>query len=90
MNKPICACCDELSRLMREHRFQRATISIEYFRGIVQRQRIEGTFLESLNDMAIAEYDIAIIRVSRTKFIVVRTSDKYFKDDPCSVDNYEE
>jgi predicted transglutaminase-like protease len=80
--RSILACCEEIYKVMRRNKVGRATLSSEYFRELVDRSRIEDAFLSSFNKIAIQEFDFAVMRVSRTKYMSFRTTDKFVDEDP--------
>ena len=82
MPKSVKECCITIRELLRSNHYARATISIDFFREIVDRHRIEKTFIETLNNYAQEHYRFGMVRLDSLRFMVFRTTDKYFKEDP--------
>lgn len=82
MANSINVCCEKIHILMRNNRIARGTLTGEFFRDIVDRQRIENSFLDMLNEYAIENYQFGIIKLNSSRYLVFRTSDKFFKEDP--------
>lgn len=82
MANSLSTCCETINKLMRNNKAARGTLTGEFFREIVDRQRIENTFLESLNNHAMEYFQFGIVKLDPSRYLVFRTSDKFFKDDP--------
>lgn len=75
------ACCEAINKLLKKNKAARATMSADYLRQVVDRQRLEKNFINDINEIAISEYDFLIYQLSRNKFLIARTTDKYFEED---------
>jgi len=82
MPKPLKDCCTTIWDLLRKNKLSRATISAEFFRQIVERQRLETVFITALNDLAMQQYRFGVIKLDPFRFLVFKTTDKYLKEDP--------
>ncbi len=81
MAKSIHFCAKTLHLLMRKHKRARATLTADFFREIVDRSRIEESFIDALNEYAIDTYQLAIVKLTRSKYLLARTYDRYFVED---------
>ena len=82
MANSLSTCCEAIHQLMRSNRRARGTLTGEFFREIVDRQRIEANFLEQLDIYAKENFKFGIVKLDRSRYLVFRTSDKFFREDP--------
>ena len=81
MANSIRSCAKTLHKLMLNDKKARATMTGDYFREIVDRSRIEESFLTTLNEYTIDAYKLVVVKLSRSKFLLARTYDRYLGDD---------
>lgn len=80
MGVPIKVCCRALNKLLKSNKLTRITLSADFLRKIVQRQRLETVFIDSVN-LCGQEYEFVLVRLSQLKFLLVRTTDRYLPED---------
>ncbi len=74
-------CAKIVSDLLKSHRFKRATMSDPYFRQLMCRGRIEGSFLAKLNKAAEKSQRPFAVSKINSEYVAARASQRHFKDD---------
>jgi hypothetical protein len=89
MAKSLKDCCSTIRELFKSNKTSRATISVDFFRDIVDRHRIEGVFIAALNRHAMENFKFGIMKLDPYRYMVFKTTDKYFKEDSYVTDDDE-
>ena len=84
-------CAEKIHKLLKAHKNRkRGTMSHDYFREVTERSKISDAFLRDLDQAAIEHFGFHVSRISKAEFVVVRTSSRYFDDDPAGAPDEDE
>jgi len=76
-------CAKAIDELLSDHRNRkRSTMSHNYFREVTGRAKITDAFVFELNKVSLEHFAFHVARISKTEFIIVRTSSRFFDEDP--------
>ena len=77
----VVGAAKKLSKLRKDYKIKRFTLTGQFFRDIVKRGRIEDSFINSLNKVLVDDYQLIVNRLPGGVFLVVSTDHRFLVED---------